>query len=221
MCPPHEGPRPLATPPPKGTGISYRAAVEAIEAALPAGANVVSDAGNSSASVLHYLRVPAGGRFIVAHGMGAMGHSFGAALGAAFANRRRTYVLAGDGAFYMHGLELHTAIEHRLPVTFVLFNNNAHAMCSTREQLYYGGSYTYNVFQPARLAAGTGAMFPGLPARQAATAAELGAALLETNAAPGPALVNVDFDADEFPPFVPFLEQHERLARQKERESAP
>ncbi|MFD6420332.1 thiamine pyrophosphate-dependent enzyme, partial [Streptomyces sp. NPDC060194] len=49
----------------------------------------------------------------------------------------RTVVIAGDGSFFMHGMEIHTAIEHDLPITFVVFNNNAHAMCVTREQLYY------------------------------------------------------------------------------------
>ena len=63
----------------------------------------------------------------------------------------------------MHGLELHTAIQYRLPVTLVLFNNNAHAMCVTREQLFYDDLYSYNRFGPSRLGAGLAAMFPGLP----------------------------------------------------------
>ena len=63
----------------------------------------------------------------------------------------------------MHGLELHTAIQYRLPVTLVLFNNNAHAMCVTREQLFYDDLYSYNRFRPSHLGAGLAAMFPGLP----------------------------------------------------------
>ena len=43
----------------------------------------------------------------------------------------------------MHGMEIHTAVQYRLPITFVLFNNNAHAMCVTREQLFYGDRYSY------------------------------------------------------------------------------
>ena len=48
----------------------------------------------------------------------------------------------------MHGMEIHTALQYRLPVTFVLFNNNAHAMCVTREQLFYDDLYSYNRFAP-------------------------------------------------------------------------
>ncbi len=90
------------------------------------------------------------GRFVVALGMGGMGYSFGAGVGMAFGRRRRTVVIAGDGAFFMHGMEIHTALQYRLPVTFVLFNNNAHAMCVTREQLFYDDLYSYNRFGPSR-----------------------------------------------------------------------
>ena len=74
---------------------------------------------------------------------------------------RRTVVIAGDGAFFMHGMEIHTAVQYRLPVTFVLFNNNAHAMCVTREQLFYDDLYSYNRFGPSRLGAGLASDVPG------------------------------------------------------------
>ena len=84
------------------------------------------------------------------------------ALGVAFGRRRRTVVIAGDGSFFMHGMEIHTALQYRLPVTFLLFDNHAHAMCVTREQLFYDDLYSYNRFGPSRLGAGLAAMFPGL-----------------------------------------------------------
>ena len=133
---------------------------------LPDDADIVVDAGNSGAAAIHHLPARRAGRFVVALGMGGMGYSFGAGIGMAFARRRRTVIVAGDGSFFMHGLEMHTAIQHRLPVTLVLFNNNAHAMCVTREKLYYDGIYSYNRFTPSRLGAGLAAMFPGLPARR-------------------------------------------------------
>ena len=97
-----------------------------------------------------------------------MGHSFGAGIGMAFGRAKvqarggHVVVIAGDGAFFMHGMEVHTAVQYRLPVTFVLLNNNAHAMCVTREQLFYGDLYSYNRFAPSRLGAGLAAMLPGL-----------------------------------------------------------
>ncbi|MGW0903850.1 thiamine pyrophosphate-binding protein [Streptomyces sp. NPDC002853] len=209
--------RPLAVgavpPPPPPGGLAHsgpldmRAAAMVVGDALPAGATVVSDAGNTGATVIHHVGVPANGRFIVAMGMGGMGHSFGAGIGAAFATGRRTCVFAGDGAFFMHGMEVHTAVEHRLPVTFVIFNNNSHGMCHTREQLFYSGDYTYNLFRPARIGEGAAAMFPGLDAVTATTADELRAALARAETTGSPALICVETDPTEMPPFRPF-QQH-------------
>ncbi|MEU0132171.1 thiamine pyrophosphate-binding protein [Streptomyces sp. NPDC006289] len=195
----------LVAPPSQGPGVPLVDAVRTIQAALPEGATVVSDAGNASSAAIHHLAVPRQGQFILALGMGGMGHSFGAGIGAAFATGRRSYVLSGDGGFYAHGMEVHTAVEYDLPVTFVVFNNNAHAMCVMREHLLYDASTTYNTFRPSDIAAGAGAMFPTLTTVSASTPAELARALAETNATAGPALVCVESDPDETPPFVPFL----------------
>jgi len=198
-------------PPPGGPAsarpLDLRTAALLISAALPERATVVSDAGNTGATVIHHVEVPVDGRFIVAMGMGGMGHSFGAGVGAAFATGERTYVLAGDGAFFMHGMEVHTAIEHRLPVTFVIFNNNSHGMCHTREQLFFSGDYSYNLFRPARIGDGAAAMFPGLDAVTARTTQELSTALTRAEASSSPSLICVDVDPAEMPPFRPF-QQH-------------
>ncbi|MEV0334034.1 thiamine pyrophosphate-binding protein [Nocardia sp. NPDC050717] len=202
---------PMPVPPADGPGLRYRAVVEAIQRELPSGADIFADAGNTGAAVVHYLRVPEGGRFVVALGMGGMGYAFGAGIGSAFARRHaadgphRTIVIAGDGSFYMHGMELHTAVEHDLPVTFVVFNNNAHAMCVTREQLYYRDRYSFNRFRTARLGPGIAAMFPGLPARTVAEPGELAGALRDSVAATGPSFLEILCDPDEIPPFQPFL----------------
>jgi acetolactate synthase I/II/III large subunit len=188
-----------------GPGVRYREAMTVLDHALPDGVDIVVDAGNTGAAAIHHLPVRRGGRFSVALGMGGMGYSFGAGVGMAFARRRRTVVIAGDGAFFMHGLEVHTAIEYRLPVTFVLFNNNAHAMCVTREQLFYDDLYSYNRFDPSHLGAGLAAMFPGLPSVDVAEIDELPAAMKAALNVDGPSVVSVECSADEIPPFAPFL----------------
>lgn len=130
----------LEPPAHDGDGVRYHDVMHVLDRAIPAGADIFVDAGNTGAAAVHYLGARQHGRYVVALGMGGMGYAFGAGIGCAFARPGRTVVIAGDGAFFMHGMEIHTAIEHRLPVTFVIVNNNAHAMCVTREQLYYGGA---------------------------------------------------------------------------------
>ncbi|MGW7003307.1 thiamine pyrophosphate-binding protein [Streptomyces sp. NPDC054933] len=203
--PEHAGPRPLTVPRLDAAATSYADALTAIESALPEHAHVFVDAGNIGASAIHLLPAPRDGRFVVAVGMGGMGYTFGAGIGAALATGRRTYVLAGDGAFFMHGMEVHTAIEYAAPVTFVILNNNAHAMCVTREELFQGGARAENVFRPSDIAAGVAAMFPSLEATRARTAGGLRQALLRSNSSAGPAFVAMDFDHREVPPFLPFL----------------
>jgi len=190
-------------------GLEFREALHAVMSAVPEDANIVVDAGNTGASAAHWIRSPRHGRFLLALGMGGMGYSFGAGIGAAFANGRRTFVLAGDGAFFMHGLEVHTALQYRLPITFIVFNNNAHGMCFTREHLYFGGKYSFNLFQPSELADGLGAMFPSLKVLPGRTAIEIGESLRELP--PGPAVMSIQVDPGEVSPFLPFL-QVKRLA---------
>jgi acetolactate synthase-1/2/3 large subunit len=171
-----------------GPRVRYRDAMTVLDSVLPDDVDVVVDAGNIGASAIHYLPVRRDGRFLVALGMGGMGYSFGAGVGVAFGRRRRTVVIAGDGAFYMHGMEIHTALQYRLPVTFLLFDNHAHAMCVTREQLFDDDLYSYNRFGPSRLGALPGAL---------QTALDID----------GPSVVSIECSADEIPPFAAFLGQ--------------
>lgn len=207
-CPPHAGPLPAPVPGPhfraRERTVPHAQAVAAVAAALPEDAHVFVDAGNAGASAVHLLPAPRRGRFVLAVGMGGMGYTFGAGIGAALATGRRTYVLAGDGAFFMHGMEVHTAVEYGAPVTFVIFNNNAHAMCALREEFLQGGVRSDDLFAPADLAAGVAAAFPSLAATGAVDAAQLRTALLRGNAGGGPAFVAVACDPREIPPFLPF-----------------
>jgi acetolactate synthase I/II/III large subunit len=195
----------LTPPPYDGPGVRYRDAMTVLDNALPDGVDIVVDAGNTGAAAIHHLSVRRNGRFVVALGMGGMGYSFGAGVGMAFGRRRRTVVIAGDGAFFMHGMEIHTAVQYELPVTFVLFNNNAHAMCVTREQLFYDDLYSYNRFGPADLGAGLAAMLPGLTSVDVLDVDDLADAMDTALGADGPSVVSIECAADEIPPFAAFL----------------
>lgn len=202
-------PREYLSTPDTGAPVRMREAVEAIGAALPAGCRVFADAGNAGAAAIHYL--PFGdGRFVVALGMGGMGYGIAAGIGAAIAGAEsdpctRTVVIAGDGSFLMHGLEIHTAIEQNAPVTLVVLNNNAHGMCVTRESLYFPATPGLNKFGDTDLSAGLAGMFPGLHVRRVVDRSELHSVCTESMAQRGPNCLVVDVDPDEIPPFGPFI----------------
>lgn len=174
-----------------------------VERSLPDDSVVLVDAGSTGAHAVHFVRAPRGGRWLVAMGMAGMGYTFGAAIGAAFATGRRIVVLAGDGAFFMHGLEIHTAVQHQLPITYVIFNNRAHGMCLVRERLLLGEESGYNTFADSHIGAGLAAMLPGLAASDCDSCAGLEASLSSAARLNGPSLVCAELPV-EVPPFAAF-----------------
>ncbi|MBN2878904.1 MAG: biosynthetic-type acetolactate synthase large subunit [Clostridia bacterium] len=66
-----------------------------------------------------------GGRFLTSGGMGTMGYSIPAAIGAAFAaDNKQVVAVCGDGSFQMSMCELATAIQYKLNVKIVIMKNN-------------------------------------------------------------------------------------------------
>jgi acetolactate synthase-1/2/3 large subunit len=187
--------------------LTMSGAFRAIDRLLPDDTVVVVDAGNTGASAIHHIHAPSGGRFLVAMGMAGMGYAFGAAIGATFATGKRCVAIAGDGAFFMHGMDIHTAVEHELPITYIVANNRAHGMCLVRERLLLKENAGYNVFRASRLGAGVAAMFPGISAGDCASTADFAdrfaAAMKETR----PCFIGLDLPEVEVPPFVAFQER--------------
>jgi acetolactate synthase-1/2/3 large subunit len=189
---------------PRSRELDSRNALAAINRAIPDGSILVVDAGNTGAAAVHELSLPRGGRWLIAMGMAGMGYAFGGAIGAAAASGQRCYVLAGDGAFFMHGLEIHTAVEHALPITYLIFNNRAHGMCLVRERLLLHVDAGYNAFRRSHLGAAFGEMFPSLDASDCRTLGELEAALQRSLFHAGPSVIGVELATVEVPPFAAF-----------------
>lgn len=199
----------LPVPPPTSPALDMRTVVETVGAALVPGTTVFADAGNAGAATIHHL--PFGcGRFVVALGMGGMGYALAAGVGNAIrmaiaGTAGRTVVIAGDGAFFMHGMEIHTAIEFDASVTVVILNNNAHGMCITRERQFFPNTPSVNRFRPTDIAAGLAAMFVGLTVAHPSDRSELREAAAELLSQRGPNCLVVDVDPDEIPPFAPLI----------------
>ncbi len=102
------------------------AMVEAVRAAVP-GALIVGDSTQPVyAANLYYDHDRPGGWFNAATGFGALGYGPGAAVGAALACPGVPVVcLIGDGGLQFSPGELRTAVDERLPVTFLVWNNAA------------------------------------------------------------------------------------------------
>lgn len=80
--------------------------------------------------------------FLSSGGLGTMGFGLPAAIGAQVAfPGRMVIVAAGDGSILMNNQEFMTAVEQRLPVKVVLFNNGYLGMVRQWQQVFYKRRY--------------------------------------------------------------------------------
>lgn len=183
--------------------------INQIENSIEEDAHLFIDAGNSGAFVIHHLKTRGVGACYVSLGMGGMGNSIGAGIGSAVASKKKSYIFLGDGAFLMHGLEIHTALEYNLPVVFFILNNNSHGMCSTREDLFLGGQSGINNFRESHFAEGIARFFPGVNTYDVRDLTQLESSLGEIKNKQSPCLVAINIANDENPPFKNFIKTAE------------
>lgn len=98
---------------------------------------IVSDVGQNQMWSANEFSVK-GGRFLTSGGMGTMGYSLPAAMGAkAACPDRQTISVCGDGSFQMCLMELATLVQHNLPVKTVVFSNNRLGMVREHQTAAY------------------------------------------------------------------------------------
>ena len=185
--------------------IDYKNALALIESEMEIDSDVFVDAGNSGAFVIHNLKVRGEGLFYVSLGMGGMGNSIGASIGSAMTSKKKTFVFIGDGSFLMHGLEIHTAIQHSLPMVYFIFNNNSHGMCSTRETIFLEGETGINNFKPCYFGLGFDRIFPDVQSFEVNTMEELRFTMLKVKHPSMPCIVSINIDNHGKPPFRTFI----------------
>ncbi|MBA2653143.1 MAG: thiamine pyrophosphate-binding protein [Tatlockia sp.] len=190
----------------KKTEMNSKDIFSIISQSIEKGALIYVDAGNTGAAALHYLEPATKSYYEIALGMGGMGYAICAGIGAALYTKKRVYIIAGDGAFLMTGMEIHTAVENQLPIVLIILNNDGHAMCKTREKLFFDTEYNYDLFKNhTHFAKGLAALFPGLTGFQVDTISELKNTLKKIKNNPGPICLDITISADEIPPFLPFV----------------
>jgi len=96
-----------------------------IQRAATADTVVTCDAGENRIFMTHFFQSKAAGSFIQPAGVGGMGYAIPAALGVkALRPDAPVVAVCGDGGFGMSFAAMMTAIEERLPIVVVVFNNS-------------------------------------------------------------------------------------------------
>src|SRR5664279_2652077 len=116
-----------------------RAAHE-IDKCLPEDAILVSDIGIHHNWLLQYTHPKRPDSLIGSMGFGPMGFGVAGVLGAKLAAPHRPCVsVCGDGAFFMHASVLGTAVEYKIPVVWVVWNNYAYGSIRGLQRGYLKG----------------------------------------------------------------------------------
>ena len=133
---------------------------------------------------------------------GAMGYAAPGALGACLAKTGSQVVaFAGDGGFLMSGQELVTAVQHKLPVKFILCDNNAWGSILVSQQRRFGddGVFGTRLQSPDFVTVAKGYGVAAFSVDKTAAFGEAFAAALATD---GPALIHLKIDERDVSPFT-------------------
>ncbi len=82
-------------------------------------------------------------QILTSGGLGTMGYGVPAAIGAQFAHPDKTVVdIDGDGSFSMTMVEIITAVRYKMPVKFIILDNDYLGMVRQWQELFYGRRYS-------------------------------------------------------------------------------
>jgi len=102
----------------------------------------VADVGQNQMWSCGYHRVKSG-RFLTSGGMGTMGYSIPAAIGAKKSDLSRQVVaVCGDGSFQMSMNELATMQQHHIPIKVIVFHNGYLGLVREYQYNTYKGNYS-------------------------------------------------------------------------------
>jgi acetolactate synthase-1/2/3 large subunit len=101
--------------------------ISVARAACPTETVLAVDSGAHRAWCSQYWLSHGDGDYLSLANLGPMGGSIALGIGAKLARPDRPLVVAtGDGCMLMHGLELHTAARHHVPIVFLVFDNQSY-----------------------------------------------------------------------------------------------
>ena len=128
--------------PVEGT-VNPRKFIDKLSKAMPADTVVAADVGQNQIWTATGFNFKEGGRFITSGGMGTMGYSVPAAIGAKMADPKRPVLaICGDGSFQMNFMELATAIQHNVPIKIIVMTNTRLGMVRELQTMGYDDRQT-------------------------------------------------------------------------------
>lgn len=85
----------------------------------------------------NFYRVSSKDRFYPNTGISSLGHAIPAAIGAGWEVAQPLFAMIGDGGFHMCAMEIMTAVNYKIPLNVVLFNNNTMGLIRKNQHQHY------------------------------------------------------------------------------------
>lgn len=125
--------------------VEPRSFIRAFSSMMPSKAILVADVGQNQIWCANNFEIR-DGRFLTTGGLGTMGYSVPAALGAKLARPNREVVaICGDGAFQMSMCELGTMVQNHIGVKMIIMRNNRLGMVRELQDHFYDGRHSATV----------------------------------------------------------------------------
>lgn len=110
---------------------------------MPKNSILTTEVGQHQMWAMHFFKAHTPRQYISSGGLGTMGFGLPAAIGAKAACPDKPVLnVAGDGSLLMVCQEFTTSVEHDLPVTAVVLNNNWLGMVKQWQKLFMKGRYS-------------------------------------------------------------------------------
>jgi acetolactate synthase I/II/III large subunit len=142
-------------------GVPFSEVVRSLAIQVPGDVAICLDTGMFAAPVYRHFPF-AFPQILMASQCGAMGYGTSAAVATQLRRPgKKTVCIVGDGGFLMTGPEMIAAIERKLPILFILSNNNCYGSIRLHQHRKYPGRHVgTNLFNPdfLTLAQGFGAV---------------------------------------------------------------
>jgi len=162
--------------------------IEQIGEANDHDATMVADVGQNQMWMARYAGYRRPKSHLSSGGLGTMGYSMPAAMGAALGRPdKKTWAVVGDGGFQMTIQELATLVQDDIPVKIALLDNKKLGMIRQWQELVYAGNYHSSEMVGPDYVKLCDAY--GIPAWKATKPEEVRPAIEAANAVDGPALV--------------------------------
>ncbi len=111
--------------------------IRVLNSYIPDDTTVVADVGQNQIWTANNIFLKKG-RFLTSGGMGTMGYSLPAAIGAKLASPASEVIaICGDGSFQMQMMELATAVQHNVNVKIIVMVNNYLGMVREVQEKHY------------------------------------------------------------------------------------